>query len=382
MVSPVAWCSTGASSSSTVAVTCRCRSTSSTSPSSGRSCLRTSGSAVRPSSRDGSRRPCARELLRRPRSSAPRRGEGRPVRSIVPVGSLAVIAVIGALVWLGFRGDLGSKATPTRPAASVSVAGPETPDQAVARKARVCEATRSRAYSGASLGPFDTEGWVAELWLAKHKVEDLAHAPVIAELAPTGKLAAGADVLLAALPDGLVEITSGIAGEGSSASGWSGVTVRFSGRYAGAFLDPELRPRFLALSERLAESLATDIAALYGRCAHLRYHDLGAWFRGADAGGAATALVYGIGLFAEVPAIDRGALDKLGAASDLDGLRSRAGKLDATTVATIVGAQGGSLTTTPASTVVTITFPLLGGTRAISASRAVARKLGVGVGLD
>ena len=244
----------------------------------------------------------------------------------------------------------------------------------------MCDAARKRIYNGASIGPFETEGWFAEIWLAKKGDADLATSPAIAAVLDGKRLAPGADAVLGALPDGTVEVVDGFtADERARASGWRSVILRFDGRYAGAFLDPEARPRFLALADRLAGAVPADLAAMYGRWAHLAYNDVGAWFYGGDAARAAAALVWSMGAHAELAAVDRQALMKLDPQSDLDALLGAAGKTDSLGLASLVGVQGGGVT---GAGPVAITFPQGGGTRALRASRTVARKLGVGGGGD
>jgi serine/threonine-protein kinase len=302
------------------------------------------------------------------------RGVGRVI--IIPVGAV-VVAVLAAIAWF----TLGPGADSGKPAGSPSAkpAAIESPEETAARQSRVCDAARRRVYAGASFGPFDTEGWVAELWLARKTGESLAKSATIQALVKSGKLTPEADAAIAAIPDGTVEIESGVPDDGhAGAVGYDGVTVRFGGRYAGAFLDPEMRPRFLALADRVSDSVGAETGALYARCAHLRYHDVGAWFRGSDPGAAVASLLYGVGAFAESVAIDREALAKQRASNELDGLRAAAGKIDARTVAALVGGQGGSIVSAKTGPALTIVFPPLAGTRAITASRSLASKIGVG----
>jgi hypothetical protein len=238
----------------------------------------------------------------------------------------------------------------------------------------VCDAARKRIYSGASMAAFDTDGWVAELWLASTKPLD-----PLDELVAGGKVTAKADEEISALADGQAEIAPGFsAAEQARFNGWHGATVRFSGRYVGAFLDPALRPRFLAMSDRMASAASAELGALWGRCAHLEHHDIGVWYRGADAPSVAAALVYGAGLFSELPAVDRRALAALGGASPLHALRDAGAKLDSAALGDLVGPHGGSVTAGPAG-VITVAFPLGGPTRATRASRTVAAKLGIGI---
>ncbi|WP_437681330.1 hypothetical protein [Sorangium sp. So ce131] len=310
----------------------------------------------------------------------------RPPRLLaIPIGA-AVLALVGALLALRL---LRSPETPAAP----PPAAEETDGEAAARNARTCEAARKRIYAGASVGPFELAGWVAELWLASPRAGDAAPAPAgrpaltaeavgLGAFVAQGKLTPEADAELAAMTDGLVEIVAGFdEQEAARSPGWRAVTARFSGGYARAYFDPAQRARFVALADRMADGAGAALGALYARCAHLPYHDAGAWFRGADPAAAAAALVYASGLFAESPAVDRGALLALRGAGPLDGLRAAGASLDAASLGKLVGAHGGGITK-GASGAMLVTFPVGGPTRATSASRVVARRLEVGVGQD
>ncbi len=160
------------------------------------------------------------------------------------------------------------------------------------------------------MGPFELAGWVAELWLAMPRGAAAAEVAAgageppaltaesvgLGALIAQGKLTAGADTDLAAITDGVVEIVPGFdAEEVRRSPSWRAITARFSGGYARAYFDPAHRARFVALGDRMADAAAAALGALYARCAHLPYHDAGAWFRGSDPAAAATALVYSSG---------------------------------------------------------------------------------------
>ena len=248
------------------------------------------------------------------------------------------------------------------------------------RLARACDAMRDRLYQGASFGPFATEGWVVELWLAARKGGTLRDNAALTSAIAGGKLTAAADDELAHVRDGSVEIVDGFSDEmGRRSPAWGGAVMVFHEGYARAFLDQETRGRFLGLADRLAEASGADLGALYARCAHQTTHDIGAWFHGSDAAGAATAMVYQMGFFAQATMLDRGAVGALHApGGELDALR-KAADTAAESVARIVGAQTGSVTTGHG---VSLVFPLGSPTKAQAATRAMARKMGVGVGTD
>jgi serine/threonine-protein kinase len=166
---------------------------------------------------------------------------------------------------------------------------------------------------------------------------------------------------------------------GPRSPAWGGAIMVFHEGYARVFLEPETRQRFILMADRLAEAAGADAGALYARCAHLTTHDIGAWYHGKDAPGAAAALVYQMGFFADGTILDRGAVTALRApGGDLDALR-KAAEVEADLVPKIVSAQGGTVTTSHG---VSLVFPLAGPTRAQTATRALARKMGVGVGSD
>jgi serine/threonine-protein kinase len=314
------------------------------------------------------------------RSSSGPLGEGG--ESLIPwaaLGKAVGAALVFAAVAIGAREYVKSRnQVPLPPPVPV-----ETPEQAARRLDTACRAVRERIYSGATIGPFDTTGWVVELWLASRPgpaaSADAGASPnrpvtrdSMASAVESGRLAPRLDEALAGLADGTLAFGEGAIPPSSAA--WTGVTLRFGGTYSRAFFEPEQRTRFLAVADRLFESSGADLGALYARCSGGAVHDVGAWFRGRDPGAAATALLWGVGMFAERPQISRSALG----ASEIDGLRAAATtpKLDAAMLKAVVGVQGGSLTAAPGS--VTLAFPLGGPVRAIGASRAVAAQIGIG----
>ena len=296
-------------------------------------------------------------------------GMGVPKLVVIPV---AAVLLVGVLLFLGARMLRVKPDPPPAPPAPT-----ESDEEAAARRSRVCDAARKRIYSGGSMAAFDTEGWVAELWLATAKPE--GGSAGLGELVAQGKLTDKADAELGAMADSAAEVVAGWpAGEEARFPGWRAVTVRLSGQYVSAYFDPAQRPRFLSMVDRMADAAGAELGALYGRCAHLQHRDAGAWYRGVDAPAAAAALVYAAGFFSEVPAVDRRAAAALAGASPLDALRAAGAKIDPPTLAGLIGAQGGSLTA-GARGAITLTFPAGGPTRATRASGIVARKLGVGV---
>jgi eukaryotic-like serine/threonine-protein kinase len=291
------------------------------------------------------------------------------------IGATAVVALVamGARAYLRSRDEV-----PLPPPVAA-----ETPAEQSRRLETSCRAVRERVYSGATIGPYDTSGWVVDLWLASRPgplpgadAGTPSSRPVtrdsMADTVDSGRLAPRLDDALGKLTDGTLAFADDSIPATSSA--WTGVTLRFGGAYSRAFFEPEPRTRFLALADRLFESSGADLGALYAHCAGGAVHDVGAWFRGRDPGAAATALLWGVGMFAERPQIDRAALGS----AEIDSLRAATAtaKLDAPLLKGLVAVQGGSLTAAPGA--VTLAFPLGGPIRAASASRAVAARIGIG----
>ena len=239
-----------------------------------------------------------------------------------------------------------------------------------------CDAIRANIYAGRPIGPVETTGgWVVELWLARRSGEDLG--PALASSIVDKRLAPSVDAALAQVSDGTLDLADGeVTDPGSAAadaaeSSFRSVRLLFRGGYAREYLNPEKYESFRAVANRLADTTKADMGALYGRCEHRTAHSFGSWFRGRDAGYAATALVYSMGMFAEEPVVDRTKIDAAGA---LDSLRGAA-KLDSATLSSLVGAQNVSVSSGGA---VTLTFPFGGPILATRASRDTARKMGVG----
>jgi serine/threonine-protein kinase len=320
----------------------------------------------------------ARRLLNAQRAARPA-VRARPKEEGAPGARfwIAVAAGIGALALVGVARMVlsrmgGEKAEPKTVPSEADGARRE-------RLSRACTAMRDRLYKGASFGPLSTEGWAVELWLGSKKGGALRAHPAIAGAVANGKLTAAADDQLAAVTDGTAEIVDGLGDEnGKRSPSWGAVTIVLREGYARAFFEYEPRQRFVAMADRLADAAGADAGALYARCAHQTAHDIGAWFRGAGAPGAAAMLVYQMGFFAEAKIVDRAALANAGG-SELDALEKAASDADPESLGRMVSGQGGSVRTTHG---VSYVFPLSAPMRSIAATRAVARKMGIGVGSD
>ncbi|MBI4954198.1 MAG: hypothetical protein HY908_19395 [Myxococcales bacterium] len=308
-----------------------------------------------------------RLLSARRAADDPRRPTGGPVpwRTLL---QLAALLVFGVAAYLGLRGSsfFGSG---TQPSATVAVAPPETPDQALARTARVCEAATARLRAGASLGPLDTEGWVVDLWLARGKQPGSLAAALGTRVTPEGRLR-DAGPALAAVASGSAAPVSAEPPE--AATEYARLELR--GGYVDLFLEPGGRPAVVAWAEATARDLAADAAALYATCAHAGGHEIGAWYFGADAARAGAALLYAAGHLG-------GALrEPPTRSSSFEALLGRAADLDRATLERASAPFGASLGTPSADAgapagPVALAFPAGGPRRATSAASALADAL-------
>ena len=300
-------------------------------------------------------------------TGAPARGPKRPV--VVPIGSLIVLLCAAGLAYFWFRSR-----PPSQPAQATSaVVKPETEDE---RRSRLCEAARTRVLTSGTLAQIDAEVWLAELWLATSKPGgDPAREKGVAELIEQGKLTATADPDLAGVPLGQVEIAGD---EGAARGGsWRSLQIRFRGGYVSQFFDPAGRERLQRVAAKLADATGAELGALYGRCGHLRYHDIGAWFRGATPAHASAALVFSMGFSSERRLTNRDPSSPATTA-DLAPLVGAFGKVEKGAAEAIVRDAGGIYAPGVDAAPTVISFPLGGPTRAARATLELARRAGMG----
>ncbi|MFP6687009.1 MAG: hypothetical protein VB934_19965, partial [Polyangiaceae bacterium] len=260
---------------------------------------------------------------------------------------LVVVAVVGvAAWWFLFR----------EPEPEIAPVDLEKSREA-ARLRRVCEAGRQQVYAGAAMA-VDSAGWVVELWLAK----DLSGRFSATEI-DEAVAAETVSKALGGVPPAEIAATV----DGRTA------VLRFDGPYVAPFFSTSGRPLFVSLAARLTKRLGGQSAALYAKCAHLRTHDIGAWFWGKTTPHAATALLFASGLYAHPPALQIGQLGK----DPLAAVEHRVTSLEPRALASSVTHAGGTLRTREAMIDpdglggTAVRFPLAAGTRAGRASRAL-----------
>jgi hypothetical protein len=287
-------------------------------------------------------------------------------------GGLVLLAALGAIGYLLYQRNFFGMpfGEGTEGGASSSVPAGPALDPAV-RAEKVCEASRQSIYAGASLG-VDTAGWVVELWLARPEARGrLAADPGLAKAVEPGPLAAK---LGAAAP-----ATTKLVDDPAPALGASAVLVRLDGGFVAAFLETAGRQRFIDWTDEVLDAVGAEHAALYARCEHLPVRDVGAYFVGRDPAGAAATLLYAEGAFIQPPAIKRP--PSVGPTGWLGELRKAGDELDQAALEQLARKAGARLATRApdagVGAVVGLRFPLSGPTRAHSASRELARTLGL-----
>ncbi len=305
-------------------------------------------------------------------TGAPAAGPRKPI--VLPIGLIVVGLCAAALVYLWWKGQTPSGSR-TADGAATSSAPAETAEE---RTSRLCTAARAQVLTSGTLARIDAEVWLAELWLASSKPgADLVHSKSLADLIQNGKLTASADGDLAALREAKVEIVGDESGSPTGGD-WKTLQIRFRGGYVSQFFDPAGRERMNRLANKLADVTGAELGALYGRCGHLRYHDIGAWFRGPTPAQAATSLVYTMGLFSERRLTNHDP-NAPTTTADLGPLAAALGKLDKGAFESAVRDAGG--TYAPGATAAdptVISFALGGPTRAARASGALATNAGIG----
>ncbi len=333
----------------------------------------------------------ARRLVGERRASSappPRQQRGLGPGWLAPAAiTLTAIAAVYGVWHLLAPGPPGAAPASQAPAAPVSSAA-RAEHLRTERAERVCNEARSRAVRGSTLGPTDVEGWVVEIGLLRPgNTPDLVFDPGLSsfvERAPgkrTGRFAWNGAPALGALsgPDTEVEIDD--ASVPADQPAWRGVTLTFRGRYAARYFHDDQRPDFVRIASTLAERLGATYAGLYARCDGGATHHVGSWFEGPGPGGATTAMMYFMGLFADTSQrlnalLDTDAGPTAARAAALGKIADATQDLRRERVATLLGTYGGMIAGR-ADGPSYVTFPFRDSNRAARASLGLAETLGL-----
>jgi hypothetical protein len=318
------------------------------------------------------------------------RQRARPVASRQPLLSLdrLPLAPLGAVVVLSvggfflFRSLLPSSLPPAEPGARARAAQ-AAPETSEARTRRVCESTQARVARGATVSIADTDGWVVE-FSALRSFGAPAYADALRAF--VGEGAAQGRFIWPEEPN-LARISATGAGVRTEAEPLTvgdrkleRVTVIFEGAFVDPYFREEERSRYFHVASAMATSLSAHHAGLYARCAHTSGHYLGSWFRGPSEGGAATALLFLVGAFAEPPHIAGPFLKPLGQGPDLGyafaNIEAATVPLTRAKLSDVMGKSQGMVTGPPKAPL-TLTFGFPDGSSASRASRELARTVGL-----
>ena len=246
------------------------------------------------------------------------------------------------------------------------------------RAARVCEETRARVVRGAVIGATDVEGWVVELVLVRAPgAERFAPSRDLEGIVEQNRFVWQQVAELAAVSPGNVEVADATL-PSPAKQPRPGLRFTFDGSYVTAYFREEERPPWQRAALGMAKRLGATHGGLYARCAAGSAHHLGSWFFGPAPDGAAAALLYFMGTYADVPHVRRALLEPDGSAGldrgfAFEQLGSAASKLDRPRLGVILSPHGGMIGGGPGSSF--LTFPFRDADRAARASRDLARAL-------
>ncbi len=279
-------------------------------------------------------------------------------------GALALVLLAVVVGWLRIQGFFGSDATSLLPSGSTTPSASAAPIDPAVRQARTCGAARSRLQAGAGLG-LDTAGWVVELWLADVNTDHPLRNNERVLKAVRGQSAKA----IAPPPPYRVQLVDPPRGD----IGAEQAVIQFREGFVTRFFTVQGRQAMVEHAADVAAGSGAQYAALYARCMHLPYHDVGVWYAGRSDKAAVVSLLYAAGTFSEPPAVAYNQLNERGDALDVLEhaliLADRAaGGVDAFAEVTRVGGR-------VASDKRSLSFGLAGPTLANKASRNIAAAL-------
>ncbi len=282
--------------------------------------------------------------------AAPASTNGRAL--LLPLALAGVIA-LGAGLYFAFGGSKG----PATPAPSAA------PPSGVDAQ-RSCEVLRRRARNGNPVTGLTRDGWVVELWLRGR-----GGAPIDANVVDVTDLR-GPD------PESYSQIARLSA---MSRPTDEGMVVRMWGKVAAQAFETDGAARLVKAADQAFERSKAESGALYLKCSHLQYHDVGLWFRGRDAPSAATSLLFTMAAYSDQRILKDGVLDGPSASNKTtvyEQLSERVARKPLEGFEAQVQRYGGTAQPMDAGSV-RITFPPDKANDSIKASRIVADHAGI-----
>lgn len=329
----------------------------------------------------------------------------RPVRRLVidPKLFVAVLVLLACGLYIAWEeGDAPTSTEATidrRDDTPSPRAGAESPIEKEAattgrtldeqRLSRVCATTKARVYQGGSVSVADADGWQVEVAMLRVGGSEPLHThPALKKyladpMSPEGsKFIWKEEPNLAPIDtsDSLVTVQRTTIGEGAGRI--EGVTLAFRGALVDSYFKQDGRARYFHIAHSLSEDLQVTHTGLYARCFDDPTHALGGWFRGLDAPGVSTALLYFMGTFAKPmhiakPFYSKPSEDDINRLHAFDSIKEGTKALDRAALSTLVGSEGG-MATGKTNEPVIITFPFRDGNRASRTSRSMARVTSLG----
>ncbi len=260
------------------------------------------------------------------------------------------------------------------------------------RASASCKSTQARVFQGGSVSVADVDGWLVEIMLMKAGTsKPLGSHPALKRFFSEPGNAQGSlftwedEPGLASImtSDTLTHLRQEVLFSPSGQS-ISVLTIAFAGMLVDPYFQTNGRRRYYHIAQGLSDALQATHVGVYARCFDDDIHALGGWFQGPDSGGAATALLYIMGIYARplhiaspfYRAPGSKGLDRLRA---FESIQEHTQNFDRAALATVVGSEGG-MATGKTGGPVTITFPFTDGNRASRVSRSMARVANLAAG--
>lgn len=275
-----------------------------------------------------------------------------------PSTALLVPVLVAAAILVGIVLVFVLRRSPEPEAAASAVAPPPTLEETSA-----CDVLRKRARMGGGTVGLSRAGWAVELWLRRTNGEELDPRSV-----DTSPLVGEGDI---------IELKK-LNAPGKSLD--EGVVVRLRGPTAESAFDEAGATRLVKAADTIFEKSRADAAALYLKCAHLPYNDVGLWFRGRDLRSASASLLFTMAMFSDSNIVRQEDLESRDLRADMPYYERVHAKLYGPRTKDLgieIERYGATIDEPVTGGGVRITFPSTHMGDAMRASRVVADKAGI-----